>query len=946
MRKRTHPFILFTIPALLIIFASKSVFAYLSVADFLCEQAVEYYQYGNYADALQEFNKVLLIDDQGESAEIARKYIKIINGQLTSGDSEPAESGGEEYLNSGEHLPPGEEDRETVIRRTLEKFAHKQSGVVETGDGNDEEAVETPVIFPQEIAAPVSPKKPFAGKTVQKTLVLNNELTVIELEMNQSFVVQGREIVRWLATSPESVSIEKKDLDHLTIFAQKIGQSYVHVWDQNGRWTLNIKVIPSLYIQELIKEQREKIVQAEPFKVRYSFNRSSFHQGESLRSTERQSLSMDHWAEVTGETPYGDFDSAALVNRLKETTDLTQFTIGLSDASVGRLKDFNIRGGDYNIGLSALSLPDETLRGVTFDQELVNDRWKYTTFWGSEGGGKFGNLSPGLEDVKDSFILGGQFEFLPSDSLRCKLASVYGYGDDRDEYLKDNVIDLGIDWQLREGISLAGELGYDSEYLGLLLGSEITMPTLKINTQFRNLDENFLTITGRPAHSGELGGSIEVNYVPFNWLNIYCDGDVYQDRLFPNLDEPDRLNYNFNTSSYISLDPTTALRLEYQYIDEQGKLSPRLAHSSGIGVTKRFAELRDLGLYVDYRYRDSENPHSPTMDYNSDSLAAGLSLRVLSNLYCYVSRELSWLTEEYAGEKSNPVVIQAGIEYSQRLFSLPVYTKLRINYRNEDAAASVHSFLSGEDSIEYFGELTYRPRDDFELFLSSRFKDIWADSAAAESRSEIEVRAGGRLFWDTGFSWNPTGSVTGVVYNDYNDDGRKQSDEPGIENVQVSIADEQKLTDRNGYYSFTHVNGKKARVAIDSASLPEGFVLSSPDVQEVEITHHDIARVDFGIVSRSEIQGVVFEDVDADGKFGVNDIGVGKVRLLLENGSAASTDNKGQYYFRKLSVGKHKVTLDLSSLALEYLPCVPLTKEITLYEGISYIYNVPLQRVK
>lgn len=955
MRKRAPFFILVSLLVSLISGGMpKPAFAYGNVAGFLCERAVEYYKYGNYADALQGFNKVLLIDSEGETADKARKYIRLIDEQLKSEEQESVRPE-EKSFPRWEALPPEEEDRETaqtlerdeVIRRTLEEFSQKQSAATKVIDEDKEETAGKPVVLPPEVIVPAAPKKITSEeKSFKKTLALNNELTLIELEVNQSFVVQGREIARWLATVPESVSIERKDLDYLTISAQKIGQSYVHVWDQNGRWTLNIKVVPSLYLQKLIKEQSERIEQARPFKVNYSFNRSSFHQGESLDSTERASLSIDHWAEVTGETPYGDFDSAASVSRLRETTDLTQFTIGLSNASVGRLKDFNIRGGDYNIGLSALSLPDETLRGVTFDRSLLNDQWKYTTFWGSEGGGKFGSLSPGLEDVKDSFIFGGQIEFLPSDSLRCRLASVYGYGDEREEYLKDHAADLGIDWQVWEWLGLTGEFGFDSEYPAVILGSRITAPKLKINTQFRNLDENFLTITGRPAHAGEIGGRIEANYAPFNWLNLSCDADAYQDRLFPNPDDPDRLNFNFNTSSYISLDSTTALRLQYQYIDEQGKLSPRLANSAGAGVSKRFPELRDLGLYLDYKYRDSENPKSPVMDYNSDSITAGVTLRILNNLYYYASREVSWLTEEYSGEQSQPACIQTGVEYSRRLFSLPVYTTLRVGYRNEDDASSVHSFLAGEDSIEYFGELIYRPRDDFELFVSSRLKDIWADSAGADSRSEIEMRAGGRLFWDTGLSWNPTGAVTGVVYNDYNDDGRKQSDEPGIENVRMSIGGEQSFTDKNGYYNFTHVRAKKARVNLDAASLPEGFVLSGPDTQEIKITHKDIAHADFGIISRSEIQGVVFEDVDADGQFSVNDIGVGRVRIFLENGAAVRTDSKGQYYFRKAAVGKHTVTLDLESLALEYLPCVPLTKEITLYEGISYIYNVPLQRVK
>jgi hypothetical protein len=58
------------------------------------------------------------------------------------------------------------------------------------------------------------------------------------------------------------------------------------------------------------------------------------------------------------------------------------------------------------------------------------------------------------------------------------------------------------------------------------------------------------------------------------------------------------------------------------------------------------------------------------------------------------------------------------------------------------------------------------------------------------------------------------------------------------------------------------------------------------------------------------------------------------------------TDNTGRYLFSKAILGQHTLKLDLNSLPPEYIPTVPITKDIELTEGASYIYNIPLQRLE
>lgn len=156
--------------------------------------------------------------------------------------------------------------------------------------------------------------------------------------------------------------------------------------------------------------------------------------------------------------------------------------------------------------------------------------------------------------------------------------------------------------------------------------------------------------------------------------------------------------------------------------------------------------------------------------------------------------------------------------------------------------------------------------------------------------------------------------------------------------------DKSQVTDKSGYYRFTGVKARKAFVSFDTSSLPEGFVLTVPATQEVNIEHHRTAKLDFGVISRSEISGIIFEDADGNGEFGIGDTAILNVALSLENGLKAISDNYGRYYFPNVTPGEHTITLDLNSLPLSYLPSIPVFKKIDLAEGANYFFNIPLNK--
>ncbi|MCM8790070.1 MAG: hypothetical protein NC916_03530, partial [Candidatus Omnitrophica bacterium] len=298
--------------------------------------------------------------------------------------------------------------------------------------------------------------------------------------------------------------------------------------------------------------------------------------------------------------------------------------------------------------------------------------------------------------------------------------------------------------------------------------------------------------------------------------------------------------------------------------------------------------------------------------------------------------------------RTQPEALETGIDWNSRISNTPFYGNFRCIYREEKNTASPLSFLSGEDYLEGYAELSYRPESSNEVYCSGRVRNVWAGgSPNVNKRIEADFRAGMRYLWDTGIRWESVGTIEGYVFKDYNSDGLRQRDEPPVEGVKVWLGkDRSGDTDIFGYFKFTKVKAKKVFVAIDTTTIPSGFNLTVPAMQEILVTHASREIVNFGIVSRSEIIGVVFEDVELDNQLGPNDIPIREIALTLEDGSKAVTNDFGRYSFRNIKTGMHTLTIELNSIPHTYLPSVPIYKEIELFEGVSYNYNIPLRRIK
>lgn len=890
------------------------LYAYTQIPVYLCEIGIKFYHQGRYADALLEFNKALMIKPD---LPLALEYIEKIRQKTELRPEEIAPP----VRITPEALPP-------LIKKEVPPPIVK------------------PPLLKKEIP-PAVPKEIYLPAVLMLDESIKDILQPIELEHAKTIIIGGKNIRRFLATQPDILIVEKKGPDELLVTGNQLGYTYLNIWDERDRWTLEFLVTPPRPEEPTYEElMRLAFERAATFKLRYNLDWSSYETGRRIKTLERGYYSYTHGLNLTGETPYGNLDSTASVRALRETTDLTYFTLGLNQAKYGRFKNFSLRTFDYYPGFSNLAFGGASLRGVMLKSPAFGEKINYTIFWGREGGGRYGGLSPSLAETKNSFLSGFDVDYFLSKRQNYGFSVLHGWGRDREDYLNRYSYDFDANWNL-DKVKLGYEVGYDSESFAHLLDLNYTVPKLNLNAQLRDISKKYLNINAWGWRLGELGGLFSLSYMPTEKLGMSSRLDIFQDRLYPATDNDDRWNQYFDWDINYAIDPLTSLRLDYSLQNELGRISKYRSHGQGIGLYRTFELPKKVHTFLNYRHEENKYFTSSTSDYINERLSMGLRFSLIGDLYYYLNKEFNWLEARFYGDSSKPQATETGIDWAGQIFKSPFYGNLRCMYRDEENTVSTLSFLSGEDYLEGYGELSYRPNPDKELYGSVRIRNVWADNPNVNKRVEADFRAGMRYLWDTGVRWESIGAIEGYVFKDYNSDGLRQRDEPPVEGIKIWLGkDKSQVSDTFGYYKFTKVKARKAYLNIDATTVPSGFVLTVPATQEIAVAHGQTVKVNFGIVSRSEIAGFVFEDVDADGQFGPRDSPIKEAVLILEDGTKVSTDDSGRYSFRKASVGKHTLTLDLNSIPPNYIPTVPIFRDIELFEGVIYIYNIPLERIK
>ncbi|MDD5617881.1 MAG: hypothetical protein PHG69_02200 [Candidatus Omnitrophica bacterium] len=930
----------FTILSTLGVPSNVEAAEFVKSADFLIKTGISLYDKGLFVEAMGEFRKALVIDP---NSMVAKEFISHIQKAMYGEDEDKGVS---RYLAIEEALDKAESRVESLDSLSLDK---REKLLLKEKPAKPKEFTPSSATFsiPQEKSQDLA---------IVNTITLNEELkaakggTVLDLELDRSVIIRGYNIKRFLNNTPEKIAIKRQEgSDDLVVTAIGIGKGIFHVWDDLGRWTFDFTGKQKRFFgifQDDYENMDVPIGLSDSFKINYSVDWNSFHTGRRINTTQRQSFSVGQRVIVRGETPYGKYDSTFSIDRVNKQYELGSLSMGLSEGSLGKLENINLRIFDFNSGIMAYKFPNADLRGVRLNVPMFDRKLDYTVFHGGLPEGNYTRLSPGLGRTKDAYLEGVGINYKLNKYNGYKLYFAHTYGPELNQPLLTNKA-YGV-----SAFHKIGDLNFNSEaacddleHISYTTNANLSLEKTNISVGFTENDRDFASPFGGSVSSGSTTANLGIKFFPTQYFSFSNSVVATRDRNLYNPDDPKRPNYRFDSTASWQLDPHTNLEAGYSRDDTKGSVSPALSETRKISLRKKVFFLKPIGTFFGYSNSISKYFKGAISNFNRNSINGGLSFNVIGDLNFGINKSFNFIENTITGESANSHVLETGLNYYSRILNSPFYGRFRIFYRDEEETESVLSYLSGEDRLEFQSELDYRPNPYVSGYLGCRVANVWAEKEGNAKRIDAEVRYGLRLTWDTGLRWNTVGHVYGFVFNDSDGDGIRDKEEQGIAGVSLkATTNKVGETDEKGYYQIKNIVGKRARVALELSTIPKGHTLTTPSFYDIDIKHAASKRLDFGLTTRAEITGLVFVDTNDNDQFDRGEEAVGGVVFILDDADQAVTDVGGQYLFRKTSPGEHTVMIDLKTLSTKYIPKVALKKKFILEEGATFFYNVPLRK--
>ena len=167
------------------------------------------------------------------------------------------------------------------------------------------------------------------------------------------------------------------------------------------------------------------------------------------------------------------------------------------------------------------------------------------------------------------------------------------------------------------------------------------------------------------------------------------------------------------------------------------------------------------------------------------------------------------------------------------------------------------------------------------------------------------------------FALQPTGKITGVVFEDKNDNGVLDPGESVIPGATVTghafadgTIDFTATTDKNGVYTFTGVPDGTTRVAV---TPPAGYTALPTSAADVTVTGAGTASQLLGVAKPAVVGGVVFQDYNGNGKQDANEPGLSGATVTLDAGTAGAVTTTsgptGAFGFTAVPDGTHTVAV-------------------------------------
>jgi hypothetical protein len=757
-------------------------------------------------------------------------------------------------------------------------------------------------------------------------------------------------LVRFLVGDPTILEVVQA-ADALTLTGKDVGRTFVHVWAAHGRTTLVVRVeYPPLPEAAHPLTPEEMLVErARPLRIGYDVTYESVRRGENFSEADQSTTNiLTHAIAPDMETPYGGLSGFARYTRLDRIEQLTTWTARLLNGHVGSFRDFDAIAGDSSVPFDGFGLNAPPYRGGTLIYRGVRP-WHATGLWGRERASAFQFAAD--EENPDSYVSGGQLAFAePGSPWTASATMLGGYGEDRLAEASDYVGDVQNRILVLPPLTLETETAVDQDQdFGYTLGSIWQTNRMSSRVTFRDIREEFDTITGPGGEQGELGvradGSIQMTPT----ISLFGSGDYYRERLFPNPEDPEAWNSDLAGSVSWKLTQLTNLTGQISQRRSPGQLSPGRDSSWGVSASQRVPVVRLLPLIdaVDlsggYEFQETKNILAPESDSESHGVFGGITVPLPLGFAVSATHDHRELTEVLSGSESKPKRTTATLSHGSNYFSGRLGIDGLLGYERERESGALSSGLAGQDRVIGEAGVQFSPLESTELFADGRVENVRFEATNTD-QMEFSLFTGARVLFDTKLiRWEPATTVRGVVFQDRNRDGIRQPDEPGVKGVKVVTGIARRdTTDAEGRFSFWRVAGKAMPISLDLTSLPQGYIVTTPRVHVIRPATQRRPMLEFGIVGiGGDVRGRVFEDIDGNQRFTEVDRGLEGILLQLD-GRVARSDPAGYFFFRELQQGQYTVRLVLESVPINMLPLVPAQQSVTLAEADTATVDFPM----
>ena len=202
---------------------------------------------------------------------------------------------------------------------------------------------------------------------------------------------------------------------------------------------------------------------------------------------------------------------------------------------------------------------------------------------------------------------------------------------------------------------------------------------------------------------------------------------------------------------------------------------------------------------------------------------------------------------------------------------------------------------------------------------------------------------------DPAYNWGATntpsvianylvGSITGVVFDDRNGNFVHDTGEPPLVGAAVMLAGSGvTVTDAAGYYWFT---GLAPGAHLVTLTPPAGYHSILPVARTVNVAVGVTAVVDYPMIEPGVIQGVVFDDVNSNGRQDAGEPGLAGVMVSRSDGPFATTGADGAYRFTGVAAGVYTLAAGVSP---GYVASGARTRTISLAPGGAVLASFAFQ---